>query len=67
MKVNAKALLFARAKACITTDELAKKSGVGRNTILRIESNKTNPRPVIVGRLAKALEISVESLYLEEK
>lgn len=67
LKVNGNVLLIARAKECLKQDELAKKAGVGRTTIARIENGSLRKAsPVIVGKLSKALNISVEELILQE-
>lgn len=65
LQVNTKAFIIARAKACLTTDELSKLSGVGRTTISRIENNKANINASSIGKLARALNVSVESLLDE--
>jgi DNA-binding Xre family transcriptional regulator len=50
------------AKAEMSTTELKEKSGVGGNTISKIMNNETVVRPAILGKLAKALNITVEEL-----
>lgn len=66
LKVDKRAFIIARAKECLTTDELAEKAGIGRNTIARIENSKTNATPAIIGKLARALNVPVESLLIED-
>lgn len=67
LKVSSDKFLIALAKSEMTTTELTAKSGVGRNTLSKIMNNQTRVRPQIVGRLAKALNVSVEELVTFEK
>lgn len=60
-------LKIERARAGMTVDDLAKKSNLGGQTISRIEKGQTKPRVSTLGRLAKALEIDVEELIIDEK
>jgi transcriptional regulator with XRE-family HTH domain len=62
----AKELRILRAKAGITQDELAARSGVAKCTIVYIEnsSNETKPRVETLLKLAKALEVD-ENILLQ--
>lgn len=62
LKINSDKFLLALAKSGMTTTELKDKSGVGRNTISKVINNETGVRPVIVGKLAKALNVQVEQI-----
>lgn len=62
LKINSDKFLLALAKSGMTTTELKVKSGVGRNTISKVINNETAVRPVIVGKLAKALNVQVEQI-----
>ena len=53
-------LIIARASEGLTISELSELSGVSRHTISRIEKGLTSPRPNILGKLAKALNKTVE-------
>lgn len=46
----------------LTQGQLAEKSGIGINTIVRIERNQTDPRPQTIGKLAEALGIDPSEL-----
>lgn len=51
----------------ITQEELAKRVGVSRQTIIYIENGKFNPSVKLALKLAKALNCKVEDLFeLEE-
>ena len=62
IKVDSNKFMLALAKAAMTTEELKVKSGVGRNTISRILNGETAVRPVILGKLAKALNVDVTEI-----
>lgn len=62
LKINTNKLLLALAKAGMTTIELKEKSGIGRNTISKIMNHDATVRPIIIGKLAKALNVTVEEL-----
>jgi plasmid maintenance system antidote protein VapI len=62
LRISSDKFLLALARSGMTTTELKVKSGVGRNTISKIINNETAVRPVIVGKLAKALNVQVEQI-----
>lgn len=62
MIVNGEVVLLERAKNMLTISELAKKAKVGRSTISKIETGKSVGSPVVIAKLANALEIDVEQL-----
>lgn len=62
-----KALRIARAEAGLNIGELARKSGVGRDTVSRIEHGKTEPQGTTLHKLATALGTTVEELYAMEE
>ena len=65
MKLNRHRLLLAMANECMMSKDLAEKSGVSLPALTNIKSGKREPRPDIVGKLAKALNVTPE--YLTEK
>lgn len=67
LKINKDKFLLALAKEGMTVTDLKIKSKVGRNTISNIINGKANVRPVIIGKLASALNVSVEDLVVFEK
>ena len=61
MKINSAKLDVAMANACITTNELSKKTNLNYSTLTRIKSG-SHANPATVGKIAKALNIRVEEL-----
>ena len=55
-----------RRQRGMTQDELAKALGVSRQTINAIENDKYNPTLELAMRLAKYVNIPVESLFILE-
>jgi putative transcriptional regulator len=53
----------ARARRNLTQAELAEKAGVSRKTINTVENGVFIPSTVLALRLARALKVSVESLF----
>lgn len=62
MKIKNDVLNLALAELCISKKELAEKSGVDVVTISRMISGVQEPRPKTVGKIAKAINVSVKEL-----
>lgn len=62
MKVSKKKFDVVIANACLTLGALANKTGVSITTLTRIRSGQQQPRPVTIGKIAKALNVKVEDL-----
>lgn len=65
LKIDSNKFLLALAKAGMTTVELKAKSGVGRNTISKIMNNETTVRPIIINKLARALNVDVTEIIAD--
>lgn len=52
-----------RARQNLTQDDLAKKVGVTRQTIIAIESEKYNPSLELAFKLSKVFGISIEEMF----
>jgi len=65
VKLNRKNLLIAIANAGINDHDLCLMSGVSRPALTKIKACRNNPKPVTIGRLARALNVSVEYLTQE--
>lgn len=64
MRLNKKKIMLLRAKRCMSASELAEKSGVCTVTIRR---GFTRPvAPETAGKIAAALDVSVEEIIIEE-
>ena len=61
MKIDNQKFEIAMAKACLTSSDLSKISGVSAFTISRIQTNN-EMLPSTIGKIAKALEVPVEEL-----
>ena len=56
-----------RAKYKMTQEELAKRVGVRRETILFLEKGKYNPYLKLAHDVAKALKTTIEELFIFDK
>jgi len=57
-----------RAKSDYTQEDLAKKSGVTRQTIIAIEKNRYSPSLKLAFKIAQSLGVSLEkAFYLSKK
>ena len=50
------------AKECMTYSDLSNKSRVSRITIQKVVNNKVEPRPATIGKIAKALGVTIQEL-----
>lgn len=65
VKLNLKKLKLVVISSGFSVNEIAEKTGLARQTISRLLNNEKSVRPSTAGKLAKALEINVESIILE--
>ena len=56
-----------RARYNLTQDELADEVGVTRQTMLYLEKGKYNPSLVLAYKVAKALNSTIEEVFIIEK
>jgi len=56
-----------RARYDLTQDDLAKKVGVRRETILYLEKGKYNPSLKLAHDIAKALRTTIDDLFIFEE
>ena len=68
MKELAEFIRNKRIERGLTQEELANKSGVGRDVIVRLENanNSIKPRPLTLGKVAKALKVKPDELLNRE-
>ena len=66
MKVDGKKISILQAQKQMTTTKLAKLSGISGSAICNIVRGDREPRPKTVGKLAKALNVEVEELLIQE-
>ncbi len=62
MKINKRNLEIAMARKCLSAEELSKNTGISAITITRIKNGVQDARTTTVGKIAKALGVSVEEL-----
>lgn len=62
MKLNKEKLEILIATNCFTNEMLAETSGISRPMISKYVSGKIEPRPIIVGKIAKALNCEVTDI-----
>lgn len=62
MKVNFQKLQLAMANKAYSAKELSEKCGVSQVTITRITRGVQDARPQTVGKIAKALDVSVTEI-----
>lgn len=56
-----------RARYNLTQDELAEKVGVTRQTLLYLEKGKYNPSLLLALKVARALNSSIEKVFIIEE
>jgi len=67
MNINVSKMRIAQANECLSVNELVKKSGLGRATVSKIiNGSSSNPSMKSLGLIAKALNIEVVELLVEE-
>ncbi|MFS7411778.1 helix-turn-helix domain-containing protein [Carnobacterium maltaromaticum] len=66
MIINSKELLLARAKLMLTINDLSKKADVGKSTISKLENGKSFGSPIVIAKLANALEVDITSISKNE-
>ena len=55
-----------RARYDMTQDDLARKVGVRRETILYLEKGKYNPSLMLAHKIAKTLKTTIDDLFIFE-
>jgi putative transcriptional regulator len=56
-----------RARYDMTQDDLARKVGVRRETILYLEKGKYNPSLMLAHQIAKVLKTTIDDLFIFEE
>ena len=67
MNINVNKMRIAQANECLSVNELVKKSGLGRATVSNIINGSSNPSMKSLGLIAKALNVEVVELLVEEQ
>lgn len=66
MNLDIKKVKIAQAKACMSVNELVKKTGLGKATISKILNGVNPPSVKSAGLIAKALNVDVTELLTDE-
>lgn len=66
MKIDEKKLAIAMANECILCKDLCEKAEIAEVTLRQIKAGTRNPKPATIGKIARALNVSVQSIIVEE-
>lgn len=62
MKISISKLMVSIGNSCMTYKEVCSKAGISEVTLRQIKSGLRNPKPSTIGKIAKALNVSVSDL-----
>lgn len=66
MKIDKNKLELAMARKCVSAEELSKKTDISTITIARIRNGSQMGRTKTIGLIAKALEVDVTEIIVDE-
>lgn len=66
MKININKLNIAQAEKCWNNQELCKNANISLTTLAKIKNSNRECQPSTIGKIAKALDIPVSELVLQE-
>lgn len=66
MNLDLEKLKIAQARACLSVNDLVDETGLVRSTISKVLNGRINPKPKTLGRIAKALNVNIEDIILQE-
>ncbi|TGY42493.1 helix-turn-helix transcriptional regulator [Clostridium perfringens] len=67
MNLDLNKLKLVQARACLSTNDLSKETGLARVTISRVINGKVKATPKTIGLIAKALKVDVIELLSDEE
>lgn len=67
MKIDLSKIKIAQARACLSVDEMVKKTGLGRTTISKTINGKIQATPKTIGLMAKALNVDVTEIIVNKE
>jgi len=67
MKIDNQKLDIIMAQKCLSSEKLSQVVNVSQVTIARIRNGSQKPRPITIGKIAKALGVKVEDLIEMEE
>lgn len=62
MKLSNSKLQLIVAEQCLTWKELCERAGIDISTIKKVRTGERNPKPSTIGKIAKALNVSVQDI-----
>ena len=66
MRISNEKLLITLANEGMLLKELAKKAGITMEALRNIRKGKSVPKPATIGKIAKALNVNVQEIIMEE-
>lgn len=67
MSLDLRKIKIAQARACLSVNDIVNRTGLGRTTVSKTLNGKIVPNPKTVGLIAKALNIDVSELFINEE
>jgi len=67
MNIDVNKIRIAQANECLSVNGLVEKTGLGRATVSKIINGYVKPSPKSIGLIAKALNVEVKELLLDEE
>ncbi len=67
MNIDVNKIRIAQANECLSVNGLVEKTGLGRATVSKIINGYAKPSPKSIGLIAKALNVEVKELLLDEE
>ncbi|MFL0269243.1 helix-turn-helix domain-containing protein [Candidatus Clostridium radicumherbarum] len=65
LKANADKINWLRIEQGLSISDLSKKANVGKITLIKLFRTQCNTREYTIGKIAKALNVSVKELFLD--
>lgn len=66
MRISNDKLMIALANEGMLLKELAQKAGITMEALRNIRKGKSTPKPATVGKIARALNVNVQEIIMED-
>lgn len=67
MNINIDVINLELARMCMTWKDLSQLSGISTVTLAKINKGFRNPKPITIGKIAKALNVDIEKIIKSEE
>lgn len=67
MNLDLNKLKLIQARACLSTNDLSKETGLARATVSRVLNGKVKATPKTIGLIAKALNVDVVEIVSDKE